>query len=138
MFTKILVLFVKKSNKNTHKQDGLFGELSFTNISHYQAVTQFFKKLMAYLIILLRKQVIFGKILHYFNVDVDENTLLLSLSELCRQLFWQINIILSMFYKKSSTTINQRDLLDIRNEFHLFVNTALNMNIPPSPLYYLL
>jgi len=80
----------------------------------------------------------FGKILHHYNVDVDENTLLLSLSELCRQLFWQINIILSMFYKKPSTTINQRDLLDIRNEFHLYLNNALNLNIPPSPLYYLL
>lgn len=136
MFSRILILFVKKQHKNHHTQYGLFGELNFTNTEQFSNVSEFFKKLIAYVVILMRKQILFGKILHFANVDVDDNTLLLTLSELCRQLFWQVNVVLSLFYKKLD--LKPRELLDVRNEFHIFINSALSHYISPSPLYYLL
>ncbi|CAD8071431.1 unnamed protein product [Paramecium sonneborni] len=140
LFTKSLTIFIKRQNPNDNIKISLFGELNFSSFTTYKIISQFFKKLIAYAMIILRKQVLFGKALHCLNVDVDENTLLLSLSELCRQLFWQINVVLSMFYKsaKISEQNKGRDVLDVRNEFHLFIQTTLQQLIKPSPLYYLL
>ncbi|CAD8159999.1 unnamed protein product [Paramecium octaurelia] len=140
LFTKSLTIFIKRQNPNDNIKISLFGELNFSSFATYKIISQFFKKLIAYAMIILRKQVLFGKTLHCLNVDVDENTLLLSLSELCRQLFWQINVVLSMFYKSSKISEQNkgRDVLDVRNEYHLFIQTTLQQLIKPSPLYYLL
>lgn len=45
-----------------------------------------------------------------------------------------------MFYK--TLNVNEqsknREVLDVRNEYHLFIQTTLQQLIKPSPLYYLL
>ena len=55
LFTKSLTIFIRKCNLNESTKFSLFGELNFSSFQTYKVVGEFFKKLIAHAMILLRK-----------------------------------------------------------------------------------